>query len=416
MATATTRHASLRRSSPRGTARERPTSDDASRDVPGFGSLGDGARGERAWLSATKGPARLTSPLGLLRVVDLFAGCGGLSLGVREACRSLGYEFDCRLALDSHAAAAAVYNVNFPGSRVVVQDVKGLLDGAVGQRATPVEQELRRSTGSVDVLIGGPPCQGHSDLNNWTRRQDSKNELYLRMVRAAEVLRPRAILVENVPGALNDRGRVVDISRERLEKLGYRTDIHVADTSTLGVAQTRRRLLLVAYDNDFSLAEALERHRTSHRTVRWAIGDLKSVTSADVFDAPTRSAAATKRRISYLFDNGLYDLPNSERPACHAGGGHSYSSVYGRLSWDKPAQTITTGFYCMCMGRYVHPSQRRTITAHEAARLQFFPDWFDFSGVQRRGDLATMIGNAVPPKLSYVVMIELLKDMMRCKS
>lgn len=377
-------------------------------------SLGGDSRGERSWLRRTKPPAPLTSPLGAVQVVDLFAGCGGISLGIAEACRSLGYEFDCRLALDSHSPSADVYRHNFPGAHVLVQDINSVLDGVVGQRATSTEQKLHRAIGSPDLLVGGPPCQGHSDLNNWTRRQDSKNALYLRMVRAAEILRPRALVIENVPGALNDRSRVVDVSRERLEALGYRTDVQVVDISTLGVAQTRKRLLLTAYERDFFLAERLDRYRTERRSIRWAIEDLATLSSGTLFDEATRSVAATKRRIEYLFDNDLYDLPNSERPACHAKGDHSYSSVYGRLSWDKPAQTITTGFYCMCMGRYVHPSQRRTITAHEAARLQFFPDWFDFSSVQRRGDLATMIGNAVPPKLSYVVAVELLKDMLRC--
>lgn len=81
-------------------------------------------------------------------------------------------------------------------------------------------------------------------------------------------------------------------------------------------------------------------------------------------------------------------------------------SIYGRLHWDRPAPTITRGFYCMCMGRYVHPSQRRTLTAHEAARLQFFPDWFDFSPAGSRTKLAIMIGNAVPPKIGFALGLQ----------
>lgn len=126
-------------------------------------------------------------------------------------------------------------------------------------------------------------------------------------------------------------------------------------------------------------------------------------------DAVAQSAPATRHRIDYLFDNGLADLPDSQRPACHAGGSHSYKSIYGRLAWDRPAQTVTTGFYSMCMGRYVHPSRRRTITAHEAARLQYIPDWFSFSGVRQRTALAHMIGNAVPSRLSYAVALEWLR-------
>jgi DNA (cytosine-5)-methyltransferase 1 len=106
----------------------------------------------------------------------------------------------------------------------------------------------------------------------------------------------------------------------------------------------------------------------------------------------------TEKRINFLFDNQLYELPNEQRPPCHRDKAHSYDTVYGRLRWDRPAQTITSGFYCMCMGRYVHPEQRRTLTGHEAARLQFFPDFFDFSPAKSRTKLAEIIGNAVPPK------------------
>src|SRR5713101_8205724 len=105
------------------------------------------------------------------------------------------------------------------------------------------------------------------------------------------------------------------------------------------------------------------------------------------------------RRIDYLFENKLYDLPNLKRPDCHKDGNHSYKSVYGRLRWNMPSQTITTGFGCMGQGRYVHPQLRRTITAHEAARLQTFPDWFDFGKKTSRSTLAEVVGNAVPPLL-----------------
>src|SRR5204863_791570 len=131
------------------------------------------------------------------------------------------------------------------------------------------------------------------------------------------------------------------------------------------------------------------------------IADLEKGASDGLLDEPCASAPQTRRRIDVLFDNDLWDLPNEHRPTCHASGKHSYRSIYGRLRWDQPAQTITTGFYSMCMGRNVHPARRRTITAHEAARLQGIPDWFSFSDVERRGELARLIGNAVPPKLGF---------------
>jgi DNA (cytosine-5)-methyltransferase 1 len=111
--------------------------------------------------------------------------------------------------------------------------------------------------------------------------------------------------------------------------------------------------------------------------------------------------------MKHLLDHDLYDLPNKERPECHRDN-HSYKSMYGRLNWELPAQTITSGFGSIGQGRYMHPSRTRALTAHEAARLQGFPDYFDFSAVARRADLATMIGNAVPPALAREIVAELI--------
>jgi DNA (cytosine-5)-methyltransferase 1 len=101
-------------------------------------------------------------------------------------------------------------------------------------------------------------------------------------------------------------------------------------------------------------------------------------------------------------------VPYERRPDCHRNGGHTYKSVYGRLHWDRPAQTITTGFSSVGQGRFVHPRRPRTITPHEAARLQFIPDFFRF-GSAARGELTTMIGNAVPPRATFAMVLALLR-------
>ncbi|MDO8943143.1 MAG: DNA cytosine methyltransferase, partial [Desulfobacterales bacterium] len=109
----------------------------------------------------------------------------------------------------------------------------------------------------------------------------------------------------------------------------------------------------------------------------------------------------------YLLAKGEYDLPNHMRPKCHQGE-HSYKSMYGRLAWNQPAQTITSGFGSIGQGRYMHPDLLRALTPHEAARIQGFPDYFDFGKATTRSALATMIGNAVPPQLSRQLLLEVL--------
>ncbi|MEN8220818.1 MAG: DNA cytosine methyltransferase [Pseudomonadota bacterium] len=106
----------------------------------------------------------------------------------------------------------------------------------------------------------------------------------------------------------------------------------------------------------------------------------------------------------------MYNLPDLVRPSCHKNKNHSYKSCYGRLYWDKPAQTITSGFGSMGQGRYIHPLRKRVITPHEAARIQGFPDFFDFSMVNLRGDLHGMIANAVPPKITAMIINSLLDN------
>jgi DNA (cytosine-5)-methyltransferase 1 len=333
-----------------------------------------------------------------------------MSLGVREACHALGLGFRVVLAVDFDRDALSVYKANLPVEYAETAGVETIFDGELGTPRTPNERKIQLAMKQVDILIGGPPCQGHSDLNNFARRDDPKNLLYSRMARAAEILRPRLVIVENVAGAFHDRKRVVQDSVKHLRGLGYDTRLGIVDATELGIPQKRRRLFLLASLR--SSAPHLDRlpnlFSIPARDVRWAIEDLAGVSGESAFDSSASSAPDTIKRIAYLFEHGLYDLPNELRPSCHRDKQHTYKSIYGRLRWEQQAQTVTSGFYSMCMGRYVHPSQPRTLTAHEAARLQFFPDFFQFDSVKKRSALAQMIGNAVPVKLAYAVALQLL--------
>ncbi|MFE5191913.1 DNA cytosine methyltransferase [Streptomyces sp. NPDC056628] len=345
--------------------------------------------------------------------MDLFAGCGGLTLGVAQAAHKRDVALDVRLAVDFEAAPAKVFKANFPKANVQEGAVESYFDGDLGAPLTARETEIVSTVGEVGLLIGGPPCQGHSNLNNHTRRTDPKNRLYLRMARAAEVLLPRAVVIENVLAVVNDKQQVVSRAIAHLKKLGYDVATSRIDLLKLGVAQTRKRHILLAIREnarDFGVSAAdllqIEDHGIAPHDLRWAIGDLLHVQPKSFFDEAAVPSADNQRRMNYLFENDEYNLPNEERPECHQGN-HNYTSMYGRLWWDRPSQTITSGFATMGRGRFVHPAVPRCLTAHEAARIQGFPDFFKFVDERAkpryeltRTEVQVIIGNAVPPPLT----------------
>ncbi|MGH8736729.1 MAG: DNA cytosine methyltransferase [Burkholderiales bacterium] len=345
-----------------------------------------------------------------MRTVDLFSSCGLMSQGAADACRVLGKRFAPVLAVELNSIALDVYKTNFAPKRAECGDIRKLVNGRLGAKRTRVEKQFLKKLGEIQLVLGGPPCQGHSDLNNYTRRADPKNSLYNRMARFAELVKPKHIVIENVPAAVHAKSRVVQKTINRLRKLGYHVDSALVEVGKLGVPQGRRRHIVVAsLTRKIVIADIVARFERESRTTGWAIGDLLEAANKSVFDTASTPTKRNQQRIDYLFRQRLYNLPNRMRPKCHKNGDHSYMSVYGRLRWNRQAQTITTGFSSMGQGRFVHPKRHRTLTPHEAARLQFIPDHFRFDGVESKTALAEMIGNAVPPKLTYVIVLELLR-------
>ena len=376
---------------------------DLTAAVDGSGSTPDSA--DLRFLNTSKRP---DYHIGVrpVRIVDLFCGCGGLTLGLAEAARRMQRRVDVRLAVDLDESAVNVFKANFPRAQVQCDAVEFFFDGKVGQSLTDKELGVRDAVGSVHFLVGGPPCQGHSDLNNHTRRKDRRNSLYVLMARAAEVLQPDVVLIENVQAVARDRGQVVQTTEKVLQATGYCASTAVLDLGRIGVPQRRRRHLLLAtrtrLPKPAEVLQLLASNRQQSRTVRWAIGTLNGA-ALDPLQIPSAVSSKNQERMAWLFDKNRFDLPDKYRPACHQDGNHTYRSVYGRLRWDQVAPTITTGFTSMGQGRFVHPAERRTLTPREAARLQFFPDFFDFSATDKRSSWADMIGNPVPPKLTIEV-------------
>ena len=227
-----------------------------------------------------------------------------------------------------------------------------------------------------------------------------------------ELLKPAAVLIENVPAVVHDRGRVVARSLATLGNLGYSVSTAIVEIGSLGLAQRRKRHVLVGVKHgDFDVAAVFAAAKTPAATLGDYLAGLEDEPEAErgIFHTASRMTKANLERVAHLFENDLYDLPDRLRPPCHRDRDHSYVSMYGRLRWDKPAQTITSGFGSMGQGRFVHPTRPRTLTPHEAARIQGLPDFFRFHAVEKRTVLQETIGNAVPPRLSGKCVDEMLE-------
>jgi DNA (cytosine-5)-methyltransferase 1 len=179
-----------------------------------------------------------------------------------------------------------------------------------------------------------------------------------------------------------------------------------------GVPQRRRRHVLVGVlgGDEFDIrafVSSLPDNSPIAGDVLAGIEDEPEIERGAFFQT-SRMTKENQRRVAHLFRHDAYDLPDRLRPPCHRDKRHTYRSMYGRMRWEQPAQTITSGFGSMGQGRFVHPSRPRTLTPHEAARLQGFPDFFDFSPCNAVTALREMIGNAVPPQLSATVVSELI--------
>ena len=353
---------------------------------------------------------------------ELFCGSGGLGIGVREASHELGLRYMSLACLDHDPEAVEVYAANHgsplrsacSATEIVDYNVAGQGEQAQflyePELLNPAWDSLR---GRVDLLMAGPPCQGHSNLNNRTRRTDKRNQLYLTVPAVAVALGVEAVVIENVQAVVHDRSQVVASAIALLRDAGYHIETGVISALSTGWPQTRRRYFLIARRSapPIPLATVVEATSASQRDVAWAISDLEDSELGQGLHVTVDLSEENRRRIDFLFDHDLYDLPNSERPECHQDG-TTYGAVYGRLHADQPAPTVTTGFLTPGRGRYIHPTQRRTLTPLEAARIQGFPDTYNFSPDPRnpatKSKLTKWIGDAVPMPLGYVAGLSAL--------
>lgn len=315
--------------------------------------------------------------------IDLFCGAGGLTHGLKRAgFRVVG-------AVDNAPLAVDAYRLNH-GNPVWSVDIRRL-------RPAEIAADLGLRPEELDLLAGCPPCQSFSSLR--TRRRsvsvpDSRNDLIAQFGRFAESLRPKAVMLENVPG-LGDDVRLKRLLT-RLERLGYRLTFDVINAADYGVPQRRHRFVLLGM---LGVHVQFARPIRRRRTVRDAIGHLPPPDESDdpLHNHGEKRSAEVERRIKSIPPEGsLRHLGPEHQLACHRRT-RGFYDIYARMAWDQEAPTITGGCINPSKGRFLHPDQARAITLREAALLQAFPPRYRLPLHRGKYKAAELIGNALPP-------------------
>lgn len=355
------------------------------------------------------------------RLIDLFCGAGGMTLGFVDP--KFSGHFESVFAVDNDPAAFLTYTHNFHPGRLFHEP----------ESATDLSQYLSEGgkIPEADVVIGGPPCQGFSLLNK-KREGDQRRALWQPFMDVVQKSHASVFVIENVRQLHNSPERVA-IER-RAAELGFNTACKVLNSANYGTPQIRYRTVFIGWKRELYSPEfpPKETHRDPNSTTKenlpeWitvkdAIGDLPDPVGTEIrsIEPPLdlhfgRSPTELSKRRYRLVPLGgnRFDLQSAApelTPQCWIKKTSGGTDLFGRLWWDRPSVTIRTEFFKPEKGRYLHPEEHRPITHREAARLMGFPDEFKFKG--SKTEIARQIGNAVPPPLAAAaagVVVEILR-------
>lgn len=347
-------------------------------------------------------------------IIDLFAGVGGLSYGF-----SVLPQFNIIAANEIEKDISVAYTLNHPNVKMLNCDICDLTEDGLHKVL-----DGRK----IDLVVGGPPCQSYSTLGK--RRNDERANLFMQYKRILGILQPRAFVFENVTGMLSmNKGQLFRRIQSEFEELGYDLKHEILDAVDFGVPQHRERVILVGTKGKNRFVYPTPTHGDGLKpyvTLKDAIGDLPQLSSGEKKDY--YSAGITNDFLAFVRNenetvvqehsapkNGEHlikimktlkegqskdDLPEDIRPKS------GYGNTYAKLWWNKPSTTITRNFACPSSSRCIHPRDSRAMSIREGARLQSFPDDYQFYGSD--GMKRLEIGNAVPPLLSMAIARQML--------
>ncbi len=365
-----------------------------------------------------------------LKVIDLFSGVGGLSYGFAH-----NDSFEIVAANEILPNMAKAYSLNHPNVKVYAEDIKDF-------NINKLEKDLNIKTGDIDIIVGGPPCQAYSTVGK-RLIDDPKGKLFQEYYRVLKEINPKLFLFENVKGLLSMQdGDLLKTIISLFESLGYRVQYKLLNAANYGAPQVRERVIIIGskLEKDFKYPEPTHynpeevldlfksKNLKPYLTLGEAIGDLPFIESnQESFEyatapqndfqnimrnnapkmlmdhnSPNNNAKLVKI-MELLPDGGTpEDLPKELRPTS------GFKNTYCRLWWDRPSTTITRNLGTPSSSRCIHPKAPRPLTTREGARIQCFPDDYQFYG--SRGDRNLQIGNAVPTFLSNVLAKSILEN------
>ena len=344
--------------------------------------------------------------------IDLFSGAGGLTLGLKRA----GFKVVAAVEVDGEIAKT--YQKNHPEVSLIIKDIR-----KVNGKAILKLTKLKK----IDLIAGCPPCQGFSKLTDKYRKKDNRNGLVLEMARVVLELKPAICMMENVPGLAKRGLLLLRRFEKKLESSGYIITKGILQMADYGVPQSRRRLVLLAgkgfkiplpnpTHSRFADAESKTKHWITLREVLERNVEPVSFSVAKENGGPQKFnwhvirdlKPISVERLKFLTPGGTrLEIPQKLRPSCHKNA-KGFQNVYGRMSWDSIAPTITSGCVTLSAGRFGHPEKDRTISVREAATIQTFPRDYRFE-TDKIEKACELIGNALPCKFSQIVSLQCWK-------